>query len=80
MKIKTFTKIISGILCAALTMQIGLGVTKKQAHADAAGIITVDTSNNNVSLTSTGTNDYAYFDISAKDGGGYAKASSPGMG
>ena len=71
MKIKTFTKIISGILCAALTMQIGLGVTKKQAHADAAGIITVDTSNNNVSLTSTGTNDYAYFDISAKDGGGY---------
>ncbi len=30
MKIKTFTKIISGILCAALTMQIGWGVTTEK--------------------------------------------------
>lgn len=30
MKIKTFMKIISGILCAALTMQIGCGVTTEK--------------------------------------------------
>lgn len=30
MKIKSFTKIISGILCAALTMQIGWGVTTEK--------------------------------------------------
>ena len=72
MKIKTFTKIISGILCAALTMQIGLGVTKKQAQADVAGTITVN--GNNVTLGSPATNpisDHVPFNISAKDGGGY---------
>lgn len=33
MKIKSFTKIISGILCAALTMQIGWGVTIEKVNA-----------------------------------------------
>ena len=70
MKIKTFTKIVSSILCAALTMQIGWGVTQKQAHADVAGTITV--SGNNVTLTGpANNNDHVPFDISAKDGGGY---------
>lgn len=35
MKIKSFTKIISGILCAALTMQIGWGLNVEQINADA---------------------------------------------
>ncbi len=70
MKIKTFTRIISGILCAALTMQIGWGVTKKQAHADVAGTITVN--GKNVTLTGpSGNNDHVPFDINAKEGGGY---------
>ena len=33
MKIKSFTKIISGILCAALAMQIGWGVTIEKVNA-----------------------------------------------
>lgn len=69
MKIKTFTKIVSGILCAALTMQIGLGVTKKQAHAE--GFVSVD-SNNIVELqTPSGSTNYVDFFISAGSNGGY---------
>ena len=36
MKIKSFTEIISGILCAALTMQIGWGVTTEKINASKA--------------------------------------------
>ena len=33
MKAKTLTKIMSSVLCAALTMQIGWGVRKETVHA-----------------------------------------------
>ncbi len=69
MKIKTFTKILSGILCAALTMQIGWSVTKKQAHADEPGSIAVN--GNSVTLNATSTYDHVPFNISALEGGGY---------
>ena len=69
MKIKTFTKIVSSILCAALTMQIGWGVTKKQINA-AEGTITIN--GNNVTLSSPSqANEYVNFDIRAGENGGY---------
>ncbi len=66
MKTKTFTKILSGILCSALTMQIVWGVKREQVNADGTigvssvgygTVLTVDTTNSGTSqfiITSSG--------------------------
>ena len=59
MKIKTFTKIISGILCAALTMQIGLGVTLERVNAaDEPSITAIGDTSSGITVTMSG--DYAF--------------------
>ena len=55
MKIKTFTKIISGILCAALTMQIGLGVTLERVNAaDEPSITAIGDTSSGITVTMSG--------------------------
>ncbi len=60
MKIKTFTKIISGILCAALTMQIGFGLRSDRTSA-ASTEYSYDEATNTTTFSSDGSR--LYFDI-----------------
>ena len=60
MKIKSFTKIISGILCAALTMQIGFGLRSDRTSA-ASTDYSYDEATNTTTFSSDGSR--LYFDI-----------------
>ncbi len=60
MKIKTFTKIISGIICAALTMQIGFGLRSDRTSA-ASTDYSYDEATNTTTFSSDGSR--LYFDI-----------------
>lgn len=70
MKIKSFTKILSGILCAALTMQIGWGLKTEKINAYHGNISSVDTVNGSVVSLSTSDDTYTSFHFSTDNDGG----------
>ncbi len=67
MKTKTFTKILSGILCSALTMQIGWGIKTKSVNA--ASVTSTETSDGAI-VNITGGQAYEAFDFKADSDGG----------
>lgn len=68
MKIKAFTKTISGILCAALTMQIGWDVTTEKINASNK-ITAVSYGDRSLLILSTDTADTIEYYISTRDDG-----------
>ena len=70
MKIKSFTKIISGILCAALTMQIGMGLKTEKINAYHGIISSTETVNGSVVILSTSDNTYTSFHFLTDNDGG----------
>lgn len=67
MKTKTFTKILSGILCSALTMQIGWGIKTKSVNA--ASVTSTETADGAI-VNITGGQAYEAFDFKADSDGG----------
>ena len=70
MKIKSFTKIISGILCAALTMQIGLGLKTEKINAYFGSITSEESSNGSEVHLSTSDGTTIGFDFTTDNDGG----------
>lgn len=70
MKIKSFTKIISGILCAALTMQIGWGLKTEKINAYYGKLSSEEASNGSEVHLSTSDGTTIGFDFTTDNDGG----------
>lgn len=70
MKIKSFTKIISGILCAALTMQIGMGLKTKKINAYYGNLSSEESSEGSKITLSSSNGTYISFKFSIDNDGG----------